>query len=84
MFADIDSDGDEETLTFYRDDSAALDFGGEMQLNMISKMDGTLLVVGVAGNSIIFLRSKTNGMPDVVTSDKWLYKWDGDDYKLQQ
>ena len=84
MFADIDSDGDEETLTFYRDDSAALDFGGEMQLNMISKMDGTLLVVGVAGNSIIFLRSKTDGMPDVVTSGQWLYKWDGDDYKLQQ
>lgn len=84
LFADIDGDGDEETLTFYRDDSAAFDFGGEMQLNMIGKNDGTLLVVGVSGDPIVFLHSKTNGMPDIVTSSQWLYKWDGDDYKLQQ
>ena len=81
---DIDGDGVEETLSFYHDDSHALDYGRDMELTMIGKADGTLLQVQVTGNPILFLRTATNGMPDLLVSDKWLYKWDGKEYKRQE
>lgn len=81
--ADIDGDGEEESLTFYRDDSAAFDFGYSMQLNMISKSDGSSWIIAVTGSPIVFLRATTNGMPDLLVSDCWLYRWNGDEYLMQ-
>ena len=81
---DIDGDGEEETLSFYHDGSHALDFGKSMQLNMIGKGDGTLKPVSVTGSSITFLRSTTKGMPDLLVSEKWIYQWDGEEYKIHE
>lgn len=59
------------------------DFGYSMQLNMISKADGSSWIIILTGSPIVFLRATTNGMPDLLVSDCWLYRWNGDEYLMQ-
>lgn len=82
---DIDRDDSTEKLVFLHDESHSMDWGKSMILLKIeadswkipSDEEGSL---GVMGSSFAFLASKSNGVPDILCDDAWLYKWDGEKY----
>lgn len=82
---DIDGDGVSEQVTFYHENAPYLNGGKDMVLNRIVWADGREVNEGLncSGTSISFLVSTTNGMPDILANEQWLYKWNGEAYISQ-
>ena len=85
----INEKGEMAKIVFHHDTSHALDWGKSMRLVSITETAWTIPVngqenLGVSGSKFSFLNSETNGIPDILCDDAWLYKWDGSEYVLWQ
>ena len=88
IYIDIDGDGSTEKLTFYHDSSHALNWGKAMLLLRIEADDwripeNTDDQLGISGETFTFLSVKTNGVPNLLCDDAWIFKWDGSNYVMQ-
>ena len=77
-YFDLDGDGVNETLEFISDTSHAFNWGESMSMTIIWS-NGRRTDAG-GGDKCAILKSKTKGMPDLLFSDVYLYKWDGKKY----
>lgn len=82
---DIDGDGMNEQITFYHENSVWTEVDRSMTLKSIVWSNGKQINEGLEymGASFSFLVSTTNGMPDLLLDDAWLYKWNGEAYISQ-
>ena len=89
---DLDDDGIDDRLTVHRGFSHAENFGQTVTLTEIEWNNGKKLkdVTTIYGNpvfnysiwgtEIVFLKSKTNGMHDILTDNTHYHRWDGSTY----
>ena len=84
---DVNGDGQPDELTYEHNTSHAMDWGRSMLLVGINLGEQALDLskgLGVSGSSFSFLESTTNGYPDILCDDAWLYKWSGERYESQE
>ncbi len=81
-YFDLDGDGVNETLEFYSDLTHAFGWGTWMTLTIIWS-NGRKADVPHIGEKCAILKSKTNGVHDILFSDAFLCTWDGKKYVNQ-
>lgn len=84
---DVNSDGISDEVTFSHNGSHAMDWGRSMLLMKINMGEQVLDLSegkGMTGGTFTFLESTTNGIPDILCDDAWLYKWNGEKYECQE
>ncbi len=82
--ADINGDGVNETLVFSNGDYAAYGYGDYMLLERIKWADGSLtdgFGALYSGDTFAFLQNETNGLPDILVRDQYLFRWNGSIYE---
>ena len=81
---DINGDGINETLVFSHGDANAYAWGDYMILERVRWTDGSFtdsFGAVYSGDTFAFLQNQTNGMPDILVRDLYLFRWNGSAYE---
>lgn len=81
--ADVNGDGVDETILFSHGDARVYALGDFMGLERIRWADGSFTEEcgDLYGDKFAFLQNKTNGLPDILVSGVYLYRWSGSTYE---
>lgn len=82
--ADINGDGINETLVFSHGDARAYALGDYMILERVRWADGSFtdsFESLYAGDTFAFLQNQSNGLPDILVRDLYLFRWNGSAYE---
>ena len=80
---DMNGDGNDDTLYFEHGTSHPYGFGAYMSLELVDVLYGVWQnTPGVnTAETFTILTAMTNGMHDLLTDQRYLYRWDGDAYR---